>query len=105
LLVVRLASNRNAGCQISAADACVGGLICIHRARDWMRVGTIQVGVADLPSPKSIQPDSRVKTIGAPSECFWAERAKLRVMFCIEVVAEFVMALILSLSSRQIQSC
>jgi hypothetical protein len=68
-------------------------------------VGTIQLGVADLPSPQSIQPDSRVTIIGAWSESFSAGRAKLRFMFFVEVVAEFVMALILSLSSRQIQSC
>jgi small basic protein len=61
-----------------------------------MRVGMIQLGVTDLLSPKSIQPDRRVTTMGASSECFSAWRAKLRTIFCVEVVVAFVMALILS---------
>jgi hypothetical protein len=53
-----------------SADACVGGLIHAHWFRAAVRVGTIQLGVADLPSPGSIQPDSRVTIIGALSESF-----------------------------------
>jgi hypothetical protein len=53
-----------------SADACVGGLIWVHWLRTGVRVGTIQLGVADLPSPGSIQPDSRVTIMGASSESF-----------------------------------
>jgi hypothetical protein len=59
-----------------SADACVGGLTESHQFPAALRVGTIQLGVADLPSPGSIQPDSRVIIIGASSESFFRMTGK-----------------------------
>jgi hypothetical protein len=45
----------------------------------------------------SIQPDSRVITIGAASETLRLAGAKFRFALCIDVVVELVIALYLSL--------
>jgi hypothetical protein len=55
----------------------------------------IQAG-ADLASPASSQPDSRVITIGASSERLPGRFEKLVFAVLIDDVAEFVMAFILS---------
>jgi hypothetical protein len=54
-------------------------------------VGIIQAGLLVLTSPISIQPDSRVITIGAVSELFRAILEKFSFI-SIEVVVELFMA-------------
>jgi len=76
-------------------------LIDNHRVRACMRVRTIQFSEADLLSPKSIQPDKRVTTMGAWSESFSDGRVKFRIAVCVEVAGEFVIALILPLLNRR----
>ena len=56
-----------------------------------MRVGMIQAGFSDLTSPASIQPDSRVITIGASSERLMAGREYLPTVPRVVAVVEFVM--------------
>jgi hypothetical protein len=55
-------------------------------------VGIIQAGLAVVTSPISIQPDSRVITIGAVSELFPAILEKFSFI-SIEIVVELFMAL------------
>lgn len=52
----------------------------------------IQAGLSDLISPTSIQPDSRVITIGASSERLEVGRAYPPTILRIDAVVEFVMA-------------
>jgi hypothetical protein len=52
----------------------------------------IQAGFSDLISPTSIQPDSRVITIGASSERLEAARAYPPTIPFVDAVVEFVMA-------------
>lgn len=68
-----------------------GYLSGVYRTGAFMRVGTIQAGVADLQSPTSIQPDNRVMTIGASSERL-LEGRDVPTVPCVEAVVEFVMA-------------
>lgn len=62
-----------------------------YRACTGVPVGIIQAGLAVLTSPISIQPDSRVITIGAVSELFLAVLEKFSFI-SIEVVFELFMA-------------
>jgi len=63
-----------------------------HRARAFMRVGTIHAGAADFVSPTSIQPDNRVMTIGASSERLVEGRVLTPIIRFVEAVVAFVMA-------------
>jgi len=51
----------------------------------------IQVGAVALTSPTSIQPESRVTTIGATSDGLVVGR-EFRFIPCVVIVFEFVMA-------------
>lgn len=66
--------------------------ISAHRGGALVRVGMIQAGLADLASPTSIQPDSRVITIGASSERLAEERVWMLTIRFVDAVVEFVMA-------------
>jgi hypothetical protein len=57
-----------------------------------MRVGTIHAGAAVFDSLTSIQPDKRVITIGASSERLVEIWVLTPIIWCVDVVVEFVMA-------------
>jgi hypothetical protein len=79
---------------------CGAGFILVSYEATVVRVGMIHAGLAVLASFTSIQPDSRVMTIGAVSEFFLAALVKLSFT-SIEVVVELFMALsFLRLSSQ-----
>jgi hypothetical protein len=88
-------SGMKGSLKVEGAIAWECGRFGAHCAGAFIRVRTIQVGVVALGSPMSIQPERCVMIIGASSDCLVTRCALLRVVSC-EVVAEFVIAFVLS---------